>query len=64
MTARPPPLLDLKTCLEKEAECKEMSADASLTVEQRAFHAEQADQWGLLATEAKRQQAPLHPPVR
>jgi hypothetical protein len=42
-------------CLEKEAECKHMSADASLTVEQRALHAEQAEQWAHLAKAAKLQ---------
>jgi hypothetical protein len=53
MTAQQPPLFDLKMCLEKEAECKQMSADASLTVEQRALHAEQAEQWARLAKKAE-----------
>ena len=48
MTAVAPPLLDSKQCLEKEAVCKQMSVDASLTVEQRAFHAKEAEQWAYL----------------
>jgi hypothetical protein len=56
MTAIAPPLLDLKHCLEKEAEFKLLSADASLTVEQRANHAEQAEQWYRLAREAEKQE--------
>jgi hypothetical protein len=55
MTAQMPPLLDLKMCLDKEVECKQMSADTSLTVEQRAFHAERAEQWARLAQAAKLQ---------
>jgi len=54
LTAQQPPLLDLKSCLDKEVECKQMSADASLTVEQRAVHAEEAEQWGRLAKAAAR----------
>jgi hypothetical protein len=52
MTVQQPPLLDLKMCLDKEVECKHMSADASLSVEQRAFHAEEAEQWSRLAKAA------------
>jgi len=52
MIAQQPPLLDAKMCLEKEAQCKQMSADTSLNVEQRALHAEEAEQWARLAKAA------------
>ena len=56
MTAQKPLLLNLDLCLKHEAAAKLLSADDSLTVEQRALHAEEAEYWAQLAAAAVREQ--------
>ena len=52
MTAQPPPLLEAKQCLEKEAECRHMSTLKNLTPMRRLELNKMADRWRQLAKDA------------
>lgn len=49
MSAQPPPMLNTKQCLEREAECRYMCTLASLTHVRRAELELMADSWARLA---------------